>query len=105
MLCWTHLRPLVCARSICRPPVRACGPRLRPQGLQPDVASVASEGPLLYKHSLMNEAVRFADMMQRSAALKRRIAVELADAVVAVVGACETSLRGGGKLMFCGNGG
>jgi D-sedoheptulose 7-phosphate isomerase len=31
--------------------------------------------------------------------------VELADAVIAVVGVCETGLRGGGKLMFCGNGG
>jgi D-sedoheptulose 7-phosphate isomerase len=31
--------------------------------------------------------------------------VELADAVVGVVTACETSLRDGGKLMFCGNGG
>jgi D-sedoheptulose 7-phosphate isomerase len=53
----------------------------------------------------MNEAARFTAMMQRSAELKRRIAVELADAVVAVVGACETGLRGGGKVMFCGNGG
>ena len=44
-------------------------------------------------------------MMERSAALKRRIAVELGGSVVAVVDACETSLRGGGKLMFCGNGG
>ena len=53
----------------------------------------------------MDEAGRFAAMMQRSAQLKQRIAVELADAVVAVVHACEASLRGGGKLMFCGNGG
>jgi D-sedoheptulose 7-phosphate isomerase len=53
----------------------------------------------------MTEHERYAVMMQRSAELKRRIAVELADAVVAVVGVCETSLRGGGKLMFCGNGG
>jgi len=53
----------------------------------------------------MQEAARFAAMMQRSAELKRRIALELADAVVGVVNACETSLRGGGKLMFCGNGG
>jgi D-sedoheptulose 7-phosphate isomerase len=53
----------------------------------------------------MTEHERFAVMMQRSAELKRRVAVELADAVVAVVGVCETSLRGGGKLMFCGNGG
>lgn len=44
-------------------------------------------------------------MMERSAALKRRIAVELAEAVVDVVGACESALRGGGKIMFCGNGG
>jgi D-sedoheptulose 7-phosphate isomerase len=53
----------------------------------------------------MDDAARFAAMMQRSAELKRRIAVELADAVVGVVDACETSLRAGGKLMFCGNGG
>ena len=53
----------------------------------------------------MNETDRFAAMMQRSAELKRQIAVDLAASVVAVVGACETSLRGGGKLMFCGNGG
>src|SRR5271157_6506710 len=53
----------------------------------------------------MSEIDRFADMMERSAALKRRIAVELGAAVIAVVNACETSLRGGGKLMFCGNGG
>lgn len=53
----------------------------------------------------MTEATRFAAMMQRSAELKRRIATELADAVVRVVDACETSIRGGGKLMFCGNGG
>jgi D-sedoheptulose 7-phosphate isomerase len=51
------------------------------------------------------ETARFAAMMLRSADLKRRIAAELADAVVRVVDACETSLRGGGKLMFCGNGG
>ena len=53
----------------------------------------------------MDEASRFTAMMQRSAELKRRIAVELAGSVIAVVDACETSLRGGGKLMFCGNGG
>jgi D-sedoheptulose 7-phosphate isomerase len=53
----------------------------------------------------MSEAARFAEMMRRSAELKQRIAVELADAVVGVVTACEASLRQGGKLMFCGNGG
>jgi D-sedoheptulose 7-phosphate isomerase len=53
----------------------------------------------------MSEVARFAAMMRRSAELKRRIAVELADAVIGVVDACEASLRRGGKLMFCGNGG
>jgi D-sedoheptulose 7-phosphate isomerase len=53
----------------------------------------------------MDEASRFTAMMQRSAELKRRLAEELAGSVIAVVDACETSLRGGGKLMFCGNGG
>jgi D-sedoheptulose 7-phosphate isomerase len=53
----------------------------------------------------MTEHERYAIMMRRAAELKRRIAVELADAVIAVVGVCEASLRGGGKLMFCGNGG
>jgi D-sedoheptulose 7-phosphate isomerase len=51
------------------------------------------------------EAVRFAAMMTKSADLKRRIATELAEQVIQVVDACETSLRMGGKLMFCGNGG
>jgi len=53
----------------------------------------------------MTETARFAAMMTKSADLKRRIATELADAVIGVVDACETSLRAGGKLMFCGNGG
>ena len=53
----------------------------------------------------MHETDRFAAMMTKSADLKRRIATELADAVIGVVDACEASLRGGGKLMFCGNGG
>jgi D-sedoheptulose 7-phosphate isomerase len=51
------------------------------------------------------EHARFSAMMTRSAELKLRAASELADAVLAVVDRCETSLRGGGKLMFCGNGG
>lgn len=51
------------------------------------------------------EIARYAAMMTKSADLKRRIATELADAVIRVVDACETSLRGGGKLIFCGNGG
>lgn len=53
----------------------------------------------------MTETARFAAMMTKSADLKRRIATELASAVIGVVDACEASLRAGGKLMFCGNGG
>jgi D-sedoheptulose 7-phosphate isomerase len=53
----------------------------------------------------MTEAENFARMMQRSADLKRRIAAELAAPVVATVDICEKSLRNGGKLLFCGNGG
>ncbi len=51
------------------------------------------------------ETARFAAMMTKSAELKRRMATELAGTVIRVVDACEASLRGGGKLMFCGNGG
>jgi D-sedoheptulose 7-phosphate isomerase len=54
---------------------------------------------------MMSEAIRFAIMMRRSAELKQRIAAELAEPVIAVVDACESSLRAGGKLIFCGNGG
>jgi len=53
----------------------------------------------------MTESKRFTAMMEKSAALKLRIARELGDAVVGVVEACERSLSAGGKLMFCGNGG
>ncbi len=53
----------------------------------------------------MDDQARFSAMLRRSAALKLRIAEEMAAAVVAVVDAAEASLRGGGKLMFCGNGG
>jgi D-sedoheptulose 7-phosphate isomerase len=60
--------------------------------------------PAVYK-AVMNEIERFTAMMRRSAELKQRIAVELADAVIKVVDTCEASLRHGGKLMFCGNGG
>ena len=53
----------------------------------------------------MDETARFAAMLLHSAALKQRIATEFAADAVAVVGAAETCLRGGGKLLFCGNGG
>jgi len=51
------------------------------------------------------ETARFTAIMTRSADLKRWMATELAAMVVRVVDACEASLREGGKLMFCGNGG
>lgn len=53
----------------------------------------------------MNESERFAAMMTRGAALRTRIAGEMGPAVLGVVGACETAIRGGGKLLFAGNGG
>ena len=53
----------------------------------------------------MSEVSRFTAMMQRSAALKARIATELAAAVIGVVDACERAVSAEGKLMFCGNGG
>jgi D-sedoheptulose 7-phosphate isomerase len=53
----------------------------------------------------VSELARFTAMMTKSAELKRRAAAELGDVVIKVVDACEASLRGGGKLLFCGNGG
>ena len=53
----------------------------------------------------MSETTRFTAKLLRSADLKRRIATELAAPVIETVTACETSLRAGGKIMFCGNGG
>lgn len=53
----------------------------------------------------MDEAARFATMMEDGAVLRRRLATEAADAVIAVAAACETAIRGGGRLFFCGNGG
>jgi D-sedoheptulose 7-phosphate isomerase len=43
-------------------------------------------------------------MLRRSAALQLALA-EDAGPVLAVVGACERTIRAGGKIMFCGNGG
>ena len=53
----------------------------------------------------MDEAARFAAMMEDGAVLRRRLAGEAAGAVIGVVDACEAALRGGGRLFFCGNGG
>ncbi|MCA0187223.1 MAG: SIS domain-containing protein, partial [Proteobacteria bacterium] len=51
------------------------------------------------------EAAQFAAMMEEGAALRRRLATDGATEVIAVVGACESAIRGGGRLFFCGNGG
>lgn len=53
----------------------------------------------------MTEAARFASLMEEGAALRRRLALEAPAAVIGVVDACEASMRAGGKLFFCGNGG
>ncbi|MDE8346966.1 MAG: SIS domain-containing protein [Acidocella sp.] len=50
------------------------------------------------------EAARFAAMLERSAALKRELALN-PEPVLAIVGACERAIRAGNKLIFCGNGG
>ena len=53
----------------------------------------------------MDEAARFAAMMEEGAALRRRLALDVTAALIDVVGACETAIRRGGRLFFCGNGG
>ncbi|SHF43303.1 D-sedoheptulose-7-phosphate isomerase [Acidocella aminolytica] len=50
------------------------------------------------------EAERFAAMLRRSAELKQGLATQT-PLVLAIVDACERTLRNGGKLIFCGNGG
>ena len=52
----------------------------------------------------MDEAARFTAMMHRSADVVRAAAAMAAD-VIAVTDRCEASLRAGGTLLFCGNGG
>jgi len=53
----------------------------------------------------MSEAAHVAAVMEEGAALRRRLAADLTPAVIGVVDACEASMRAGGKLFFCGNGG
>lgn len=53
----------------------------------------------------MDETARFMAMMEDGAALRRRFAAEAVGPVLQVVAACEASMRAGGKLFFCGNGG
>lgn len=51
-----------------------------------------------------DEIMRYKTMLSRSAELKLML-VAHAKQALEIVDACETSLRGGGKLIFCGNGG
>jgi D-sedoheptulose 7-phosphate isomerase len=53
----------------------------------------------------MPEAARFASLMEDGAVLRRQLAREATSAVIGIVDACEASMRAGGKLFFCGNGG
>jgi len=53
----------------------------------------------------MTEGARFASLMEEGAALRRQLAANAAAAVIGIVDACEASMRAGGKLFFCGNGG
>jgi D-sedoheptulose 7-phosphate isomerase len=53
----------------------------------------------------MNEEQRFAAIMEEGAALRRHLAEHVAPAVIRVVDACEKTIRSGGRLFFCGNGG
>lgn len=53
----------------------------------------------------MDESQRFAAMMEEGAVLRRSLADHAAPAVIRVVDACETTIRSGGRLFFCGNGG
>jgi D-sedoheptulose 7-phosphate isomerase len=43
--------------------------------------------------------------MEDGATIRRRLAAEATDAVLAVVELCEAATRGGHRLFFCGNGG
>jgi len=51
------------------------------------------------------EQERFQAIFRESAALKERVGRDLVGAALGVVAAAEQTLRGGGRLFFCGNGG
>ncbi len=51
-----------------------------------------------------NEAEHIRESLSRGAALKRILADDPAP-IIAVVDACETAIKAGKKLFFCGNGG
>jgi D-sedoheptulose 7-phosphate isomerase len=52
----------------------------------------------------MSETDQLIAMLHKSAALKLKLAEHPAP-ILAIVDECETALRNGGKIMFCGNGG
>ncbi|OYV32742.1 MAG: phosphoheptose isomerase, partial [Acidocella sp. 20-61-6] len=52
----------------------------------------------------MSETDQLIAMLHKSAALKLKLAEHPAP-ILAIVDECETALRSGGKIMFCGNGG
>ncbi|WP_426956727.1 D-sedoheptulose-7-phosphate isomerase [Muricoccus radiodurans] len=51
------------------------------------------------------ERARFAALMEEGAVIRRRLATEATDTVLAVVAVCEAATRSGRRLFFCGNGG
>ncbi|MCE2762285.1 MAG: SIS domain-containing protein [Acetobacteraceae bacterium] len=53
----------------------------------------------------MKEQARLKVMMEDGIALRRHIASVMAPLVFQAIDLCEASLRHGGKLFFCGNGG
>ncbi|MCA3278870.1 MAG: SIS domain-containing protein [Roseomonas sp.] len=53
----------------------------------------------------MTEQERLSAMMEDGVALRRHLATTMAPWVFEAIDLCESALRGGGKLFFCGNGG
>ena len=53
----------------------------------------------------MEDYARLKAMMEDGIALRRQIASDMAPLVFQAIDLCEASLRRGGKLFFCGNGG
>ncbi len=53
----------------------------------------------------MDEPRKLADIFDRSATLKKRVAAEHAGTMLAMVGAIADAIAAGGRIFFCGNGG
>ncbi|MCA3338971.1 MAG: SIS domain-containing protein [Alphaproteobacteria bacterium] len=53
----------------------------------------------------MKEQARLKVMMEDGIALRRHVASDMAPLVFQAIDLCEASLRGSGRLFFCGNGG